>query len=468
MGAFTTGWRLDAIHLRGDEIYYRQAAVDIVDGNWLTNAQHPPLVKELMAVSHQLVGDTVVADRLPAALAAWATGLVIGVLVWRIGRAGSWSTVAGVAAALLWWAMPFGPARTATLEGVMAFLVVTAQLAWVHALARRDPRWLLVGGAVTGLAAACKLTGGVALIGLIPAAALLLRPRGERRVLPFAGLAVVVAALAWLFPFAPMNGDAVAAMTTPVTFQLEHAQIGHPVLVAGQSYQHSPVWSSLWFFVDKLGPLAAGGLTLAALLGWLRHGWRATPVAVTLLGFVIAISLSPVQLSHYQYVWWPLLVVLAGCALAPGRGSISPIRAGVVTLVAVIALVPLSVRAVAHVDEVARTSPTGLTLVPPIAHREVSADTAVVMWSDPWPTRTALPDQRLITTMPASLAPRALLVDTDWAARRDSTDLALWLDCRPVAYEEHDVGSMILFVRTAEPHPAHELEPWCTPLVPAT
>lgn len=418
-----------------------------------------------MALSHLALGDTLVADRLPSAVAAWLTGLVIAVLAWRIGRAGRWSTVAGIAAAMLWWALPFSPGRTATLESVMALCVVASQLAWVHAIARRDPRWLLVGGALAGLAAACKLTGGVALIALLPATALLLRPKGDRPVLPFALGALAVAALAWLFPFVPMDGDALAAMSTPVTFQLEHAEVGHTVVVAGESYQHAPLWSSLRFFVDKVGPWAAGGLTLAALLGWGRHGWRVAPVGVTLVGFVIALSLSPVQLPHYQYVWWPLALVLAGSALAPSRASTSTVRAAAATVAAAVALLPVAGLGIDHVDDVAGSRPSGLVLAQDVVAAEVPEGTALTIWTDPWSTKVALPDRLVTTKMPGSLAPRALLVDPVRARRSDATDLALWRDCRTVPYAEHRVGELILFVRLADPRPGERLDPWCGPLL---
>ena len=454
------------MHLRGDELFYHEAALGLLEGDWLVNAQHPPLVKELMALAHLALGDTLVADRLPSAVATWLTGLVIALLVWRIGRPGRWSTVAGVVTALVWWALPFAPGRTATLEAVMGLFVAAAQLAWLHAVARRQTRWLLVGGALTGLAAACKMTGAVALLGLVPAAVALRRPRGSARVLPFAVGAAVVAGLAWLFPFVPMEGDAAAAMTTPVTFQLEHAQAGHAVVVAGETHQHAPIWSSLWFSVERLGVPAAAGLVVALLVGWVRHGLRATPVGVTLLGLVLALSLSPVQLPHYQYVWWPLLVALAGAGLAPSSGSRSGRRAVAATVVAALALLPAVRLGVEQVEVVARTQPSGLVLAPDVVRAEVPAGTTLTVWADPWTVRTALPERHLTTRMPGSLAPRALLVDPAVARGSAATDLDLWRSCRPVGYEEHEIGELLLLVRRADPHPAFEPAPRCLPLLP--
>lgn len=293
VGAWTLGWRLDAHHLRGDELYYRQAALDMLEGQWLTNAQHPPLAKQLMALTHLGLGDTVVADRLPAALAAWVTGLLLALLVWQVGRPGRWTALVGIATALLWWTLPWAPGRTATLESVMTCGLLAAQLAWTLAVTRRDPRWLLVGGALAGLAAAAKLTGALALVGLLPAALLLLRHRPAHTVVPLAAAALVAAGVTWVFPFVPMEGEALRAMTTPVTFQLGHAEAGHTVVVAGQTHHHAPWWTSLWFALQRLGPLAAAGLVLGALVGLARHGARLAPVATTLLGLVVAMSLSP-------------------------------------------------------------------------------------------------------------------------------------------------------------------------------
>lgn len=472
VGAFTFGWRLDVMHLRGDEPYYTEAAEDILAGEWLTNAQHPPLVKELMALSRHLLGDGTFADRLPAALAAWATGLVIAVLVWRTGRPGPWSGAVGVLAALLWWVLPFHPGRTATLESLTAFFVVATQLGWVHALTRRDPRWLVVGGALGGLAAACKLTGAVALVGLLPTALLLARLRTGRPLLPHVGAALAAAVLAWLFPFVPMEGGTVTAMTTPVTFQLEHAVSGHAVTVGTETHTHPPVWASVYFFAETLGRPAAVGLGLAGLLGWLRHRRAGSPTALSLLTFVLVISLSPVQLPHYHYVWWPVLLVLAALALAPARtpsgarSRFSRWGSVAVSVAAVLALLPALPVAATHVETVAREEPTGLGLVEETLRGRVAPEEPVLVWTDPRATRAALPEQELTLRMPSGFNPRALLVDPTLAQRREHMDLQLWRQCRTVRYAEHDLGEVVLLVRTEDlPPRAPDAPPACAALL---
>lgn len=465
IGVFTTGWRLGVVHLRGDEVYYRAAAVDILQGEWLTNAQHPPLVKELMALSHRALGESALADRLPAALAAWTCGLVVALLVWRTGRPGTWSVTAGVIGALLWWTLPFGPARTATLESVTALLVVAAQLGWVHALTRKDPRWLLPGGVFAGLAAACKLTGGIALLGMIPAVLLLGRRAGGRQVLPFALLTVLVAGLAWLLPFVPMEGDAVAAITTPFTFQLDHAEAGHTVVIGDEVYREAPWWATIHFFVEALGAPAAVGLGAAALLGWARHPKVATPVAVTFIGYFAVISLSPVQLGHYHYVVWPLVIVLAVCSLAPSRPSRAHLfpgsrRAGIsLTVAGALALLPSVPVAAAHVEDVATTRDHGLGLLDAaLDDAGIPQNAAVVAWADPRAAQLAVPEQRLTLRMPQGYNPRALIASPTWTARGADMDLARWERCRSAAYEEHDLGGVTLHMRT-EDLPVHAPEP---------
>lgn len=474
VGAFTCGWRLDVLHLRGDEIYYRAAAIDILHGEWLTNAQHPPLAKELMALSRLALGDTLVADRLPAALAAWSCGLVVALLVWRTGRPGPWSVTAGVVGGLLWWTLPFAPGRVATLESVTALLVVAAQLGWVHALTRTDPRWLLPGGVLTGFAAAGKLTGGIALLGMVPAVLLLGRRAGGRRVLPFALGATVLAILTWLLPFVPMEGDALTAMTTPVTFQLDHADAGHTVVIDGRIHEYAPWWATIHFFREALGAPAATGLLVAAGLGWARHPKVATPVAVTFLGYVAVISLSPVQLAHYHYVVWPLLVVLAVCSLAPSRPSRAHLfpgsrRVGIsLTVAGALALLPTAPVAAAHVTDVATEEPTGLGLAKELLAEEgVPRDAAVLTWADPRATRAALPEQHLTLRMPRGYNPRALIVSPSWVPRRPHMDLDLWRHCRSVAYDEHDLGGLTVLVRAEDlPSPSPRQAPECEALLP--
>lgn len=469
-GAVAITWRLDVASLQGDELYYRRAALDMLEGRWGTNAQHPPLAKELMALAHAILGDGVLADRLPSALASWGTGLLLAALVWRAGRPGPLTTLAGPAAALLWWCLPFAPARTALLEAPMLFFLVAAQLAWVTAAVRRDPRWFLAGGALAGLAAAGKLTGATALVGALPAAWLLLRaseaPPARRTLTHLAGgLAAAVAA--YLLTYLPMGAAAPEHLATPVTFQLEHAADGHPVIFRGEVMAQAPWWAPFGYQAEALGLWATVALWGAALVGAARHRRRLSPVWGTLAALVVVLVASPLKLGHYQYAWWPLLVVLAVAAVVPPRSAPDRSVAGRwIAAVVALALVPVAATAVDHVRSLRTIEVSGYRLAAQYVEEVLDPEETVVVWADLAATRAALPEQRLSARLPADLEPRALLYDARLAARREGNDLALWERCRTGTYVRRDLGSVSIYLRDDEipPSPPAERPAECSGL----
>lgn len=127
----------------------------------------PPLAVNLMAWSMALLGPTALAARLPAALAACATVVLVGVAIRRI----TGSLGCGVAAGVLLTAAPlfygYHSGQTGDYDAVLT-LFTTGYCFALFALIERDrraPRLALGAGALIGLA---LLTKGVA--GVIPGA----------------------------------------------------------------------------------------------------------------------------------------------------------------------------------------------------------------------------------------------------------------------------------------------------------
>lgn len=455
-GAVLARWHLGVPSVRGDEVYYRRAALSLLDGDRLDIAQHPPLVKELMAVSMGLLGDGAVAMRLPAMVCAWLTGLVVAALVREVAGRTTWGALAGLAAALAWWTLPYGPTRTATLEGPLGLIVLLALWSWTRASTDHRRRWLVLGGACAGLAVATKLTGALVLAGVLPL--LWSRWRGGGR--PVRALAVVGVSclVTWALAHLPMGSDAVEAVRTSVTFQLEHAETGHPHPVAGRDWVFPPWWSGWWYQAQVLGVPGTVALWVLAMTGALRHRRRAAVVTVTLVALAVATALAPLQLPHYQYAWWPPLVVLAALAPVPsppqaprtGRAATAA-RAGtagrVVTAGALCLLVPLAVAAADHVTDVARLRPSDYRAAAPVVRSAVPSTTPITSWAEPGATRLVLPDQRLRTALPADGDPPVLLVEPEWA-RRHGYDLPRWERERTASYEEHVLGDVTVYVRT--------------------
>ncbi|WP_191564548.1 ArnT family glycosyltransferase [Janibacter melonis] len=472
-GVVMATWRLGVASTRGDEIYYRDAALDHLAGDWLANAQHPPLAKELMALSMGVLGDGTIPGRLPAATCAWLTGFVVAGLVWEVTGRTKGGVLAGVGAALLWWLLPFEPARMATLEAPLALFVALATWAWLRARVGWSSWWFLLGGAAVGLAVATKLTGALAVAGLLPVLLLGVRDRRDpavlsrldprarrrldrlatrpvRRTVTAVAVAAVGALAAWAVCYLPLGGDAFEAVRTSVTFQAEHAARGHARPVAGRAQLFPPWWSGWWYQAQHLGPVATTALWALAIAGAVRHRRRSTPVVATLAASALALAVSPLQLPHYQYVWWPTLLVLGAAAWVPAPGATAPRRAPWAPLVAsalALALtLPVAGVAAQHVRGVLTIEVDDYRAAALLVERSVPEQTPVTVWAQMRAVRLGLPAQELSTRLPADANPAVLVVDLQWAQRK-GLDLALWERCRSAQYDRQLLGAVVVYVR---------------------
>lgn len=494
-GVVMTTWRLGVASIRGDEVFYRAAALRYLEGDWLANAQHPPLAKELIALSLATLGDGAVAARLPSAISAWLTGFLVAGIVWQLTARTKGGVLAGVGGALLWWVLPFEPARMATLEAPLCLFVTAATYAWLRARSSHALGWFAAGGALVGLAVATKLTGALAAVGVVPALWHVLRghrdlwaeaqlgPRARRRLdqarrsplrLGLLAITVSIAAAltAWALPYLPLGADAVEAIRTAVTFQVEHARKGHPYPVAGQELRYPPWWSGWWFQADHLGLLATLALWTLAIVGALRHWRRAAPVTATLAVLAAAVAASPLQLPHYQYVWWPLLTVLAASAWATAAPTEARDRTGGrvlsvgMTVLTLCVAGPLVLAAGAHARQVIELDASDYRGAAAVVSETVAPDTPITVWAEPGAMRIVLPDQEMTRLLPRDANPRVLVVEPAWTARKEGLDVTLWESCRSAPYDRRTTGSLVVYVRDdSQPlTPRGSLAPGCEAL----
>lgn len=159
-----------------DERVYVEAGQQYLDGDFGTNREHPPLAKLLFGVAGRVVGDPVLGGRLVAVVAGLAIAVAVFVLVRRMaGRA--W----GLGAAGLWVVLPHALRHAELGWGgfdrldryAMLDPVATAFAVWALVVALRWSdderlRWGVLAGALVGLAAGAKLSGG--LVGPVVAA----------------------------------------------------------------------------------------------------------------------------------------------------------------------------------------------------------------------------------------------------------------------------------------------------------
>ena len=184
---------LNGFHAYGyfnDEFYYiacsKRLGLGFVD--------HPPLAPLLLRGVRAILGDSLPAIRLPAAVAGAATVFLTGRMAFRLGGGKFAQTLAALAVAVAPGLLVlFGFFSTNPFE----ILVWTASADLVLALAAgADPRWWLVLGGIAGLGLENKHTTAVFVAAL--AIAVLASPLRERLREPWPWLGLLVAFLLFL------------------------------------------------------------------------------------------------------------------------------------------------------------------------------------------------------------------------------------------------------------------------------
>lgn len=144
-----------------DEVHYVPAARQMLGATMsqpMLNPMHPPLAKELIAVSIAAFGDNALGWRYPATL----FGALAIVAIYLCGLALFGSQGSAIAAALIaaFNQMLYVQARIAMLDIFALGFGLLAIAAFMHGFRRKRPQALFaMSGALFGLAAACKWSG---------------------------------------------------------------------------------------------------------------------------------------------------------------------------------------------------------------------------------------------------------------------------------------------------------------------
>ena len=273
----------------------------------------PPLWTWLLAGSIRLLGPTELGLRLPAALAALATVLVVYATATRWLR----SRLAGLLAGLVLLTSPgyvtFHVARTADFDALLTLTTTVGVVSWLAYLRTGRARWAWATG---GSFAAAVLTKGIAGAmfgpGLLLALALTGSGRRLRRPAPWlaAGLVLVVA-VGWY-----TVREVAAPGYLAAVWQYE---VGGPA--AQQLEGHYEPFS---YYLDLLAGGKFALWLLPALVGaglgwWLPRGsrgwWLGRVLAAVAGSFYLVLSLSQTKLSWYDAPAYPLLALLAAAGL---------------------------------------------------------------------------------------------------------------------------------------------------------
>jgi 4-amino-4-deoxy-L-arabinose transferase-like glycosyltransferase len=320
LSAFNLLWRLDRADWHFDEPNYRRVGWDAVHFRTPAPGSPPPVGQLVIGISQELFGRGAVGVRLLPALFSWTVTLAVFLLGRRIS--GWW---AGVVAAALWAALPRALVVAGETTGVVradryglldtvAFATVAwglfAAFAWID---RPSIRRAAGTGVVLGLALAAKLSTAPALLAVGLVALIAIRPLAVS--LRQVGTLAATAAAAFLLTYLPFGTDWDMPRSM-VTWQLDHASVGHTTVIAGTVWTKEPWWANASNWLTGMGGVVALTLLALCLASWCgRDRLGVALLWVVLLATVIALAAGPIALVHYWTAWVVPMLVLAGVGL---------------------------------------------------------------------------------------------------------------------------------------------------------
>jgi dolichyl-phosphate-mannose-protein mannosyltransferase len=316
-----------------DEVHYVPAARQMLEPvmpNPMLNPMHPPLAKQLIALSIRSFGDVPLGWRYPSVL----FGSLSIVAIYLCGLALFAAQGPAVASALLAFfnQMLFVQSRIAMLDIFALAFGLFGIAAFIHGYRRQRPHaWFALAGLAFGFSIACKWSGLFALAVCIVIVAAIRLMQGWRtrfadgnaadwyrpelwpdfRSYHFAACFVLVPALVYLATFVPLYGLSFADL---VEAQRRIFSDNTTTAIAGHTYMSAwPSWPFLvrpvWYLFDKIGEdeiaavvMLGNPLVLWPMLGALAVGLRDWIVARRRDAFLILVFYSGPYLA---WAWLP-------------------------------------------------------------------------------------------------------------------------------------------------------------------
>jgi dolichyl-phosphate-mannose--protein O-mannosyl transferase len=260
-----------------DEVHYVPAARQMLEPVMPTpmlNPMHPPLAKQLIALSIATFGDQPLGWRYPSVL----FGALAITAVYLCGLALFAAQAPAVASALIAFfnQMVFVQSRIAMLDIFSLAFGLFATAAFIWGFRKRQPhRWFALAGVGFGLSAACKWSGLFPLATCIVIVAVIRLMQGWRtlyadakandwyrpdlwpdfRSYHFAACFFLVPAIVYLASFVPLYG---LSLSDIVEAQRRIFSDNTTSAIAGHTYMSAwPSWPFLvrpvWFLFDKIG-----------------------------------------------------------------------------------------------------------------------------------------------------------------------------------------------------------------------
>jgi dolichyl-phosphate-mannose-protein mannosyltransferase len=315
-----------------DEVHYVPAARQMLEPvmpSPMLNPMHPPLAKQLIAMSIRIFGDVPLGWRYPGVL----FGSLAIVAMYLCGLALFAAQGPAIATALLAFfnQMVFVQARIAMLDIFALAFGLLAIAAFIHGFRQVRPhRWFAIAGLGFGLSIACKWSGLFALAVCIVIVAVIRLMQGWRtqfadaqaadwyrpglwpdfRYYHFAACFVLIPAVAYLATFVPLYG---LSLPDLLEAQRKIFSDNTTTAIAGHTYMSSwPSWPFLvrpvWYLFDKV---ADDRIAAVVFLGNPVVLWAALPaLAVCLRDWIVTRRADAfLILSFYAgpYLAWALL-----------------------------------------------------------------------------------------------------------------------------------------------------------------
>jgi len=315
-----------------DEVHYVPAARQMLEPVMprpMLNPMHPPLAKQLIALSIRIFGDVPLGWRYPGVL----FGSLAIVAMYLCGLALFAAQGPAIATALLAFfnQMVFVQSRIAMLDIFALTFGLLAIAAFMHGFRKVRPhRWFALAGLAFGLAAACKWSGLFALAVCIAIVAVIRLMQSWRtqfaasdpddwyrperwpdfRFVHFAGCFVLVPVVVYLATFVPLYG-----LSLPDLLEAQRRIFGDntTTAIAGHTYMSAwPSWPFLlrpvWYLFDKI---AEDRIAAVVFLGNPVVLWAVLPaLAVCLRDWIVTRRADAfLILSFYAgpYLAWALL-----------------------------------------------------------------------------------------------------------------------------------------------------------------
>ncbi len=260
-----------------DEVHYVPAArqmLESVMAEPMLNPMHPPLAKQIIALSIRAFGDNAFAWRYPATV----FGALCVVAIYLCGLAVFSARLPAIAASLIAFfnQMLYVQSRIAMLDIFALAFALFGIAAFMHGYRREQPHgWFAVSGLAFGLSAACKWSGlfplavVVAIVAVIrlmqgwrtrfadAAAADWYRPNlwPDLRAYHFAACFVLIPAIAYSSSFVALYGPSLSEL---LEAQRRIFADNTTTAIAGHTYMSSwPSWPFMvrpdWYLFDKAG-----------------------------------------------------------------------------------------------------------------------------------------------------------------------------------------------------------------------